>query len=69
MNKEVTELAADNLIQVRLNPELVKDAKVVFVKSFEKDYDTNNNLANEIFRWFIESHKKVADGAKKQKSA
>jgi hypothetical protein len=69
MNKEVKELATDNLVHLRVDSELVKAAKVIFVKSFEKDYDTNNNLATEIFQWFIDSQKKVADGAKKQKSA
>lgn len=71
MNKEVEELATkdEKMSQMRVDPKLVEEAKVAYVKTFNEDYKNINNLGNGILRWFIDSHKKVADGAKKQKSA
>lgn len=65
MIKEVIELATDKTSQMRVNPELVEKAKVIFVKTFNKDYKNINNLGNEILSWFIESQSKVADGKKR----
>lgn len=62
-------MATDNIVHMRVNSELVKEAKVAFVKSFDKDYDTNNNLATEIFQWFIDSQKNVVADSKKKRSA
>ncbi|NCN10158.1 MAG: hypothetical protein GW938_09975 [Leptospira sp.] len=67
MKQEVIELAAERTSQMRVNPKLVEEAKIAFVKAFDKDYKNINNLGNEILQWFINSQKNaVADNAKKR---
>jgi hypothetical protein len=39
--------------QIKISPDLVKQAKIVYVKAFSDDYETQDNLANKVFEFFI----------------
>ena len=41
--------------QFKVDPELMKRVKVAYVKTFDEDYETQDNLATKIFLHFIEN--------------